>query len=486
MRKAAMAAASVLVAACSASAATKMMFFFDTEDFTCNESNDAIVETANILADEGVVGEYAVVGYLAREIVRNRRQDVIDALSKHHVGTQSLGHSVHPTICELSDKRDFREAYRLVAAAESEGNGMLKAAFGLQNVDFAVPPGNSFSYVAMYAYADLGVKFYAAGGFTDYHKDWTDYGSNGVVRRDNIGLGLWYCNLYQVPYNWIMTLEDLIPGNRTPPPDIDAKLDEMSKRDLIAIFMHPNMAIKTQQWDGVNYARTNLSEYGSWVQVPSRPKEVVDQFYRNFRAFVRRVKGDSRFEITNLRELEASLKPRVPITRGDVHAIRAAMLRDFGPIHEPASWSVADVFQAVTLFLRDQSAAEHRPGIVRGFLERPAGVRAPVEVTVQELRQAAAGIDLGWFVPREIELAPGKVIGPADYLFAALEALDTGAASVTVEPREQLGSFREIPDLEHFKLRGSIHGGWIIHSPDYRDDFLSDRLRLQLWTMRIE
>ena len=72
------------------------MFFFDTEDFTCDESNDTIRDTAQILTEEGVCAEYNVVGYLARELVRNRRFDVIDALKPHAIGSQTLGHSVHP------------------------------------------------------------------------------------------------------------------------------------------------------------------------------------------------------------------------------------------------------------------------------------------------------------------------------------------------------------------------------------------------------
>ena len=479
-------AAFATIIALGASAKTKMMFFFDTEDFTCDESNDAILETAKILSEEGVVGEYAVVGYLAREIVRNRRQDVIDALSKHHIGSQSLGHSVHPTIVELSDRRDFTKAYKDVAAAESEGFGMLKAAFGLQNIDYAVPPGNSFSYVAMYAYADLGAKFYAAGGFTDYRPEWDGYGSCGVVRRDNIGLGLWYCNLYQIPYNWIMTLEDLIPGNTVPAPNINEKLDLMSKRDLIAIFMHPNMAVKVDQWDGVNYARTNLSEYGKWVQVPNRPKATVEGFYRNFRNFVRRVKADDRFEITDLKKLEATLKPRRAITRSDLAGILASLKADFGPVHEPASWSLADIYQALVKFLRDDGIDTHTPGIVHGFLETPAGVRSPTQVNIRELRWAASKLDLDGFIPHEIEVASGRHIGPADFLYAGLEMLSRNVEVVTAHPREQLGSFKEIPDLEQFQLKGSNQGGWIIHSPDYNDEYLSRRLRLQLWTMRIE
>ena len=148
-----------------ASGPTKVMSFFDTEDFTCDESSDAIRETAKILTEEGVRGEYNIVGYLARELVRLNRRDVIEALKPHAIGTQTLKHSVHPTVCERSDMADYETAYRNVLADESEGVGMLKAAFGLQHVDYAVPPGNSWSYASLYAFADLGMTFYGGGGF---------------------------------------------------------------------------------------------------------------------------------------------------------------------------------------------------------------------------------------------------------------------------------------------------------------------------------
>ena len=57
---------SALCVAAVQAAPTKVMFFFDTEDFTCDESNDAIRDTAKILTEEGVKGEYNIVGYLAR------------------------------------------------------------------------------------------------------------------------------------------------------------------------------------------------------------------------------------------------------------------------------------------------------------------------------------------------------------------------------------------------------------------------------------
>ena len=40
--------------ALGASAKTKVMFFFDTEDYTCDRSNDAIRDLANLLTSEGM------------------------------------------------------------------------------------------------------------------------------------------------------------------------------------------------------------------------------------------------------------------------------------------------------------------------------------------------------------------------------------------------------------------------------------------------
>ena len=45
----------------------------------------------------------------------------------------------------------------------------------------------------------------------------------------------------------------------------------------------------------------------------------------------------------------------------------------------------------------------------------------------------------------------------------------------------QLGSFKEAPGIETMRLSGS----WI-HPDSFKDAYVSERLRLQLWTLRIE
>ena len=52
---------------------------------------------------------------------------------------------------------------------------------------------------------------------------------------------------------------------------------------------------------------------------------------------------------------------------------------------------------------------------------------------------------------------------------------------MTVSPREQLGSFDEVPSLEKMNISGS----WV-HTKEFKDQYLSERLRLQIWTSRFE
>ena len=454
------------------------MLFFDTEDYTNDRANDAIRDIANILTDEGVVGEFNVVGYLAQRIRELGRQDVIDALKPHEIGSQSLYHSVHPDICEATDLKDPSAAYDAAMREERHSVRLLKEVFGRADVKFFCPPGNSVTYAGIEAYYDLGMRFYCGGGFTDYAGS-AAYGTGGLVWGNNEGKGLWYFNLMWLPYSMAFRLEDLLPYPGDGEPDVPVILNRLARRDFVGLYMHPHMAVEKRHWDGINYAKRNLVEFGKWNVPPPRDEKDTVEFYRRLRAFVRAVKADGRFRFTSLGELERSLAPRRTIRRADIPAIRRSLERRFTYVTEPASWCIADCFAAVVRMLRGED--ERQPGKVFGFVERPVGVRSPVAVSAADIRKAANLIDLSTYLPAQIAVEDVS-IGPADFLFAALEILGEDKEVVEVRPREQLGSFDEIPSLENWR----IAGGWGIHSDEFKDYYLSDRLRLQLWTLRRE
>ncbi len=473
-------AAAVTLLAADVSAKTKAAFFFDTEDYTCDRSNDAIRDIANILKSEGVKGNFNVVGFLGLRLVELGRFDVIDALRHHVLGTQTLYHSRHPDIAELGDDPSYERAYRRTLADEARGVGMLEAAFGEGRVRFACPPGNSVSAVAIEAYSDLGIAVNAATGFYGDAAAYSNvtYSTGLLVRKGKTVGGLWYFNQYHLPYYTSFTLEGLLPRPGKACPDFKTLLDRLAKFDYAGLYMHPHMALKTNHWDGRNYRYGNNCKWREWLQEPDRDPLDTAVFYERLRAFIRAMKADERFVITDVDQLLAETKPRQAITRAEIPLIRAALAKAFGPIREPASWSVADCFQAAVRLLRGETA--YKPGKVRGFLSRPRGVSADTEVSADALKEAAKAMDLEAFLPPEIAVG-GKSIGPADFLFATLEVLETGADKVTVSPREQLGSFSEVPSIEKMNISNS----WV-HTKEFKDRYLSERLRLQLWTMRFE
>lgn len=442
---------------------TKALFFFDTEDFIRPESADAIRDIAEILRSEGVKGHFAMVGYLGRKLVEWRRYDVIDALRSHHVGTQTLYHSLHHNITESTDIADFGAAYSHVVAEESRCIGMLQAATGRDKLWCSVLPGNGNTVAAMYFYAEQGIPFF--GGGTGMYDDETNSGD------------IWYCNQRHLDYAYRLHLELFLEDD--PPHDIDRRLDDLACRDVATFYMHPHMAVCTKHWDSVAFKNGNLYPFGEWPAAPARDPAETARFYSRLRAFVRKVKADPRFEVTDCPALYALQRPRRDVTMAEIPAIRSSLLKDFGPVRSPADWSIADCFLAVVRLLRGER--RYSPGSVYGFLNEPNGVSCPVRVTAEELRKAAEGMDVGRFLPHEIDVG-GEKIGPADFLFAALEILDTGASEVAVSPKEQLGDVaRYLPKM----AKASFKGTWI-YTPEFKDEWTSRRLRWQFWTFRYE
>ena len=457
-------AAALAAASAIAREPTKVQIWLDTEDYTWDRSNDAICDFAKVLTEEGIRGHFNLAGYLGRFWVENGRKDVVEALKPHLVGTQTKYHSYHPTVCEYTDIADYDEAYRIALREEAEGIGMLKAALGDRKIMFSVMPGNSSSYVLLDVYADMGIPF---------------FGGLGAIADDVEGNGhCYYQNQHHVFYNTGIGLELLLPGQYEKT-NFDALLDDAATKKLAVMYVHPHMIVRTRHWDIDNFLKGNNVEFGKWNPPEPLPEATTRLFLDRLRAFLRRVKADPRFVFSDCEELLKEEKSRVKITPAEIPAIRASLLKDFGPVGVPASWCVADCFQAAVRFLRGEK--EHFPGKVYGFLDKPVGVAKPVKVKVADLRAAAGKIVFRRHLPVSYDVG-GVKIGPADFLFAALEALDTGVDEVTVVPREQLGDiaarFPRMATFSHLKP------AWPIFWPAFKDRYLSDRLRWQFWTLR--
>ena len=435
---------------------TDIIFSFDTEDFTSNTAADGILREAEILRKHGVKGNFCLVGLLARQLCKWGRTDVLDALKYHEIGLHTYGHTLHPMINEYTDTEDFSAAYNEVIRQETKAVEMIKAATGTDKLYAAVPPGNQKSYAAMYAYADMGIPVYA-DTFCDPEN----------------GGGSYYCNIFHVEYAHCFEQY----GFNGTEKDFLGVLDELAKRKRAVVYTHPNQSLFDEWWDILNYDKENLVPFGQWKTCHRRPKEESERFFANLDLFVSLVKNDSRFRIVTYADVAGELEkePERVITLKDIPVLRQSLKNDFFPLKSPASFCLSDIFYACAELLAGKE--KHICGKVYGLKEQPFAVNEKITVTAEDIVNSAKLIDTSAFIPGKIA-AGEKFLGPADWLFAALDVL-CGEQTPVVVPKKQLPCLDCLPQVRDCSFKGTWR-----HSDSFEDKYLSDRLRLQSWTMR--
>ena len=435
---------------------TEIIFSFDTEDFTSEPAADAILREAENLRSCGVRGCFCLVGLLARQLTAWGRTDVLEALRYHEIETHSYGHTLHPIINEYTDIADFEQARREVVRQESEALRLIRAATGTEKVYAAVPPGNQKSYAAMYAYSEMGIPIYA-----DTFCDPPDGG------------GAYYCNIFHIEYAYCMEQDFFTGGEK----EIRAVLDRLAERKRAVLYTHPNASMFAEWWDIVNYDKENLCAFGEWKPCKRRPQEQTERFFRNLGLLLRILKEDDRFRIVTYGDVAARLageKPRV-LTPELLPSVRTCLREKFFPIGGDVSFSLSDIFLACRGFLCGET--QHVCGKVYGFLEQPFAAKQTFTVTAREMRESAGQISPDGFLPTKLTVG-GKALGPADWLTAALDIL-CGAEEAVISPKAQMPSLDVLPLVRDCSFKGTWR-----HSDTFADNYLSERLRLQAWTMR--
>lgn len=437
---------------------TDIFFSFDTEDFTDGVSDDALLREAELLHENGIVGNFNVVGDLAKALVERKRYDVLEALHHHDISFHSAHHSVHPTLSEYTDIEDYAEARERFIKDEYVGMGMVRSALGVDGFQCAVMPGNNGSYVAFYGYAEAGIPLYLGTWITPPK-----------------GEGLIVCNQLQVNYEYRFVLEEEF---FKPDYELAPMLEMLAGNRRAVIYTHPNMANHKEFWDGVNYDGENKHPYGEWEQAPLRSNEEVELFFSRFRELITALKNDPRFRISRVRDLNRYAVRQIygrKVTKDMLPDIKAALEKNFSCVDAPVRLCVADCFAAARHFLF--SDEPFYPGRVFGFLEEPFGVTEPLTLTADQVRQLAKSVDLNGFFPTHF-VFEGKTVGAADLLFAMLDVA-MGKETVTVLPKKQQC---DLPKDAGRYFRETLRGTWLF-SKDFKDEHLTRRLMLQAWTV---
>ena len=430
-----------------------LVIAFDTEDYVHEYAADGVLRDAELLTELGIRGSFNVVGQMAKALVKWGRQDVIDSLKKHEINTHSLAHTFHPTINEYTDIADYDAALAEFLRQENECLEIIDEILDVRDIRVAIPPGNNLSYVAYYGYDKMGI---------------SAYGGN-LLQDEQNGRPVYFCNLINFPYHMSV---DKRSGKQM----LD-RFEEVCRQKQVAVVCHhPQMSYTPEYVDFLDFNHENVPE-DRWKFYPQRPAEETEQFYKDFKYMLEKLKADHEFKIVTFGELVDIYKvPRKPITLSMIPDLRSQLLEYFFPVTAPDSYCVSDILLACRDLLLGKES--HECGKVYGFLDTPYEITSPVTLTADEVRSGAAAIGDG-FLPTEIRIGD-KVIGTADWLFAALDVL-CGEESVTLTPHSaqiDLDQFPLLRDMDFSKEE-------VIWSYDFKDEYVSKRQKLQSWTIRL-
>jgi hypothetical protein len=236
---------------------TYVVLWFDTEDYVDPIADDAALQIANDLTQQGVRATFKVVGEKARVLRSRGRQDVIAALSRHSIGYHSDWHSIQPVpaldLQHLGWLEGTEEFYRRQAGGFQD----VGSIFGIMPVCYG-QPGSSWAPQSNPALRRMGIRVYLDEG--------TQVGVNDQP--------IWYNNLLYVfnmgPYQ---IRADLDGGKKleTTLGEFDAAARKLSQTGggLISTVYHPTEFVHTEFWDAVNFSEGATRPRDQW-RLPQR------------------------------------------------------------------------------------------------------------------------------------------------------------------------------------------------------------------------
>lgn len=439
---------------------TNVILSFDTEDIINERGADGIFRCARILREEGVKGCFNIIGLLPDVLKDWGRNDIFEELKWHEIDYHSHSHSIHPTINEYTDIEDYRNALELFMLDEGKGLEKVKSAFNINKLPAACIPGNCTSYVAHYGYGNMGFDFFSGDDIYDK-----------ISYRP-----IYNCNTVSLHY--ARSLDGVLfkLNNES---EIKNFINETARgKHTMVFYHHPQRAYCKTFWDADNFYKKNTSKE-NWIMSEIHDQNDTERFYANFRSFVRALRDDGDFKIMTYADLTAEIREDERKLNADsLKCINEQLNEKFFPVTSPDSYCISDIFLACRSILLGNT--EHVCGKVYGFLYEPYLAKEPITLTRAEATELAKAIDPEAFLPNVFRINR-KIFGPRELLEAFLAFVLDGKDKYTVYPLDEWQiDLDEFPSLRDLNYKGS----WV-HSDELCDNYLSSRLRLQSWTIRL-
>jgi len=452
-----------------------VLFWFDVEDCTVPQSDDAAKRLAQILTRHGVRGTMKVVGQKARVLRDRVRYDVIDALSDHAIGYHANWHGLRPQPAEYMAPLDWLEGSEEFARREGPGLADLRALWGRDPVCYG-QPGPNWSPQVFPVLRRWGMPAYVSGfGYVGLYAQPFWYGGiintshmYGRDRRER-----------QVSHAFGLNFELGKPGAMEEHQrQFAASYEALEDGGLISIMNHPCTLV--------------LQE---WFSTELKPRKLTEAGYKHFEAFLAHVLSHEQTETVTAEELPRLYPDRARdrvFGPDELHALAEAVDEEvrFQEI-DGMSVSAAELFGMFAAFLAHAVEEGTTPGAGCRYLDGPAlpsgeveeGFRVDSEAFRRSVLEVEAFVRSTGRLPESVEVG-GRHVSPGVYYAAMARAVVHVVERRRLPERIGLVPVRNV--VEGYVDEDAARSGWgsVMMRPGFAAPKLVEQARLQAWTLK--
>lgn len=243
-----------------------LLYWFDVEDTTVTQSDDATKKVCQTLLKHGVRGTMKVVGQKLRLLRERVRYDVIDALEQHCIGYHTDMHGGRPQPAEYMGPLPWLEGQAEFQRREQRGVDEIRSMFGCTPACYGQPGPNWSPYVFP-VLRQWGIPSYvSAFGYVHCHAQPFYYG--GIVNMSHLH-GTDTAGR-QVQHAFGLNFELGTPGAYGEHQRLfSASYEALAEGGLMSIMNHPVTLV-----------------IEDWFTTDLKPRELRDAGYEHFDRFV--------------------------------------------------------------------------------------------------------------------------------------------------------------------------------------------------------
>ncbi len=254
----------------------RLFLTFDTEDFISENSILSLNFVLELLKKYELKALFFITGHMTERLLNF--PNTVELLAEHQIGFHSSGHSVHPTIFEFTDVRNYQEAYQASLLRETshinpltgvvEGKGgilALKDLFPRKQIVAFRAPGHCWSPPHLEALNSLGINY-------DFS---TSISSKPICYR----------NLTFYPYPIVGHWRASFSQYR--------RLILTLRRNISVLTIHPSNIVNRFDWDRIYY-KSNPPKLRS---LPARTPAEAASLFNKFEVLLKQIKGLEKINI---------------------------------------------------------------------------------------------------------------------------------------------------------------------------------------------